>query len=310
VGSPATAPQVLTRGLDPGIPPGVTVVAPPPVAPASANEALDAARNADVVIFVGGLTSQIEGEEMRVTLPGFAGGDRTDTRLPASQQKLLEALRATGKPVVLVLTAGSALSVDWAQQNLPAILFAWYPGQRGGTAVADVLFGNADAGGRLPVTFYKADEKLPDFEDYRMDGRTYRYFKGTPLYAFGHGLSYTQFGYSDLKLSRDRVSGKDKLRVTVKVKNTGARAGDEVVQLYLRAVDAPHARANKELRGVQRVTLKPGEQRSLTFEISPAADLRYYDEQRRDYAVDAGRYEVQIGASSADVRLARFLTVR
>ena len=291
-GAPGAAP--------PGAPPAAQAAAPPPP---SAEEALAAARNADVVVFVGGLTSQIEGEEMRVELPGFDGGDRTDLKLPASQQKMLEALHATGKPVVLVLTAGSALAVDWAQQNLPAILFAWYPGQRGGTAIADVLFGNADAGGRLPVTFYKADEILPAFDDYRMDNRTYRYFKGAPLYPFGHGLSYTRFGYSHLKLDRTSLGAAGRMRVTVKVRNTGTRTGDEVVQLYLRALGTPHARANKELRGVQRVTLEPGESRTLSFAISAATDLRYYDEQRRDYAVDPGRYEVQVGASSADIRL-------
>jgi beta-glucosidase len=308
-GSPATSPQLVARSLDPGVPPTVAAAAPPPP-PASAEEALAAARDADVVIFVGGLTSQIEGEEMRVTLPGFAGGDRTDLKLPASQQQLLEALQATGKPVVLVLTAGSALAVDWAQQHLPAILYAWYPGQRGGSAVADVLFGDADPAGRLPVTFYKADETLPAFDDYRMDGRTYRYFKGKPLYAFGHGLSYTKFSYSGLALDRNRIGSRDRLHITVKVKNTGKRAGEEVVQLYLRAVDTPHARASKELRGIQRIALAPGEQRTLTFDVSATKDLRYYDEQRRDYAVDAGRYEVQVGASSADVRASRRFTVR
>jgi beta-glucosidase len=298
----AGAPGAAPSDLGPAAP---ATLAPPP----SAEEALTAARNADVVVFVGGLTGQIEGEEMRVNLPGFSGGDRTDLKLPASQQKMLEALRATGKPIVLVLTAGSALAVDWAQQNVQAILYAWYPGQRGGTAIADVLFGNADAGGRLPVTFYKGDEALPAFDDYRMDNRTYRYFKGTPLYPFGHGLSYTRFSYSDLKLDRDRVEAKGKLRVTVKVRNTGSRAGDEVVQLYLRALDAPHARSSKELRGFQRVSLKPGEQRTLTFALSPTTDLRYYDEQHRDYAVDPGRYEIQVGASSADVRLTHAFAV-
>ncbi len=151
------------------------------------------ARAADVVVFVGGLTGDVEGEEMKVSYPGFAGGDRTDLRLPASQRKLLEALHATGKPVVLVLTAGSALAVDWAQAKLPAIVLAWYPGQRGGTAVADVLFGDVSPSGRLPVTFYKENEKLPPFDDYSMQGRTYRYFAGKPLYPFGHGLSYSRF---------------------------------------------------------------------------------------------------------------------
>ncbi|MBC7989209.1 MAG: glycoside hydrolase family 3 C-terminal domain-containing protein, partial [Luteimonas sp.] len=169
-------------------------------------EAVEAARGSDVVVFVGGLTGDVEGEEMTVSYPGFAGGDRTDLRLPSTQRKLLEALHATGKPVVAVLTAGSALAIDWAQQHVPAILMAWYPGQRGGNAVADVLFGDVNPAGRLPVTFYTQDAALPAFDDYRMRGRTYRYFDGRPLYPFGHGLSYTRFKYSDLKLDRRKVA--------------------------------------------------------------------------------------------------------
>lgn len=272
-------------------------------------EALDAARRADAVVFVGGLTGDVEGEEMEVSYPGFAGGDRTDLRLPATQRKLLEALHATGKPVVLVLTTGSALAVDWAQAQLPAILVAWYPGQRGGSAVADVLFGNANPAGRLPVTFYKADEKLPSFDDYAMRGRTYRYFGGEPLYPFGHGLSYTRFAYSDLRLDRDQVGSQQPVRVSVNVRNTGKRAGDEVVQLYLRPLDPKRARARKELRGFERVTLQPGEERSVSFTLTPDADLRHYDPERRAYAVDPGPYEVQLGASSADIRLSQRLTV-
>ena len=266
-------------------------------------EALAAARDAQAIIFVGGLNSDVEGEEMEVSYPGFAGGDRTDLRLPKTQQKLLEALRATGKPVVLVLTAGSALAVDWAQQNLPAIVLAWYPGQRGGEAVADVLFGDANPAGRLPVTFYRADEKLPPFDDYAMRGRTYRYFAGKPLYAFGYGLSYTRFTYSDLRLDRDRASANDTLHISVRVKNAGARAGDEVVQLYLHPVAPQRERAKSELRGFQRVSLQPGEARDLTFAITPATDLRIYDDKRHAYRVDAGTYEVEVAASSGDVRL-------
>ncbi|HET6396825.1 MAG TPA: glycoside hydrolase family 3 C-terminal domain-containing protein [Pseudoxanthomonas sp.] len=271
--------------------------------------ALDAARQAEVVVFVGGLTGDVEGEEMTVNYPGFAGGDRTDIRLPATQQKLLEALHATGKPVVLVLTTGSALAVDWAKQNLPAILVAWYPGQRGGNAVADVLFGDANPAGRLPVTFYKADEKLPAFDDYAMRGRTYRYFGGEPLYPFGHGLSYTRFGYSGLRLDRERAGAQDAVRVSVTVKNEGTRAGDEVVQLYLAPLEPRRERARKELRGFQRVHLQPGEARELTFELAPANDLRVYDEAAGRYTVDPGRYEVQVGASSADIRASRRFTV-
>ena len=266
-------------------------------------EALDAARGAEVIVFVGGLTGDVEGEEMEVSFPGFAGGDRTDLRLPKTQQKLLEALRATGKPIVMVLTAGSALAIDWAQKNLPAILLAWYPGQRGGDAVADVLFGDANPGGRLPVTFYRADEKLPAFDDYAMRGRTYRYFAGKPLYAFGYGLSYTRFAYSGLRLDRDHVGANDTLQVALKVRNSGQRAGDEVVQLYLRPVAPRRERAMRELRGFQRITLQPGEERDVSFVVTPAKDLRIYDDALRKYAVDPGAYEVEVGASSADIRL-------
>ncbi len=265
-------------------------------------EALEAARASDVVVFVGGLTGDVEGEEMKVSYPGFAGGDRTDLRLPATQQKLLEALQATGKPVVLVLTTGSAIAVDWAHARLPAILVAWYPGQRGGNAVADVLFGDTNPSGRLPVTFYKQDEKLPAFDDYEMRGRTYRYFTGTPLYPFGHGLSYTRFEYSDLELDRASVAADGSMQASVQIKNVGQRAGDEVVQLYVRALDAKQWRAVKELRGVERLNLAPGEAKRVSFTVHPGRDLTYYEERQQRYAVATGRYEVQIGASSADVR--------
>jgi len=277
--------------------------------PANREKALEAARNADVIIFVGGLTADLEGEEIKVSYPGFAGGDRTDLRLPATQETLLEALQATGKPVVLVLTTGSALAIDWAKQHVPAILVAWYPGQRGGTAVTDALFGHADPAGRLPVTFYKADEKLPAFDDYRMEGRTYRYFKGEPLYPFGYGLSYTRFAYSDLQLDRTRLSTSDRMKITLKVKNTGERAGDEVVQLYLQPLHAPHARVNKELRGFRRLHLQAGEEQTVAFDASPATDLTYYDDVHHAYAVDTGSYRVQVGASSADIRLAKDFVV-
>ena len=273
--------------------------------PANREKALEAARDADVVIFVGGLTADLEGEEMKVSYPGFAGGDRTDLRLPATQESLLEALQATGKPVVLVLTTGSALAIDWAKQHVPAILVAWYPGQDGGTAVADALFGHTDPAGRLPITFYKVDEKLPAFDDYRMEGRTYRYFKGEPLYPFGYGLSYTHFAYSDLRLDRSNVRSGDHIKIALKVKNTGERVGDEVVQLYLQPLHTPHARVNKELRGFRRLHLQAGEEQAVTFDISPATDLAYYDDVHHAYAVDAGSYRVQIGASSADIRLAK-----
>lgn len=274
-----------------------------PGAKAPFEQAVEAARGSDAVVFVGGLTGDVEGEEMTVNYPGFAGGDRTDMRLPSTQRKLLEALHATGKPVVLVLTTGSALAVDWAKQNLPAILVAWYPGQRGGNAVADVLFGDVNPAGRLPVTFYKADEKLPAFDDYAMRGRTYRYFSGEPLFPFGHGLSYTRFAYSGLRLDRGGPGPKEQVRVSLKVKNTGQRAGEEVVQLYLHPLQPKRERASKDLRGFERLNLQPGEEREVSFTFTPEISLRHYDDERKAYAVDAGAYEVQLGASSADIRL-------
>ncbi|KRG68514.1 glucan 1,4-alpha-glucosidase [Pseudoxanthomonas dokdonensis] len=280
-----------------------------PGAKSTLQEAMDAAAQADVVVFVGGLTGDVEGEEMKVDYPGFAGGDRTDIRLPQTQRDLLQKLQATGKPVVMVLTTGSALAVDWAKQHLPAILVAWYPGQRGGSAVADVLFGDANPAGRLPVTFYKEDEKLPAFDDYSMQGRTYRYFEGQPLYPFGHGLSYTRFGYDGLALQRAGNSAADPITVSMTLSNQGQRAGDEVVQLYLRPVSARHARDRKTLRGFQRIHLQPGQSQEVSFKFTPARDLTWYDEQKQAYAVDPGQYEVQVGASSEDIRLRQIFSM-
>lgn len=274
-----------------------------PGAKAPFDAALDAAKASDVVVFVGGLNGDVEGEEMKVSYPGFAGGDRTDLRLPATQERLLEALQATGKPVVLVLTTGSALAVDWAKDHVPAIVVAWYPGQRGGDAVADVLFGGTNPAGRLPVTFYKASEKLPPFDDYNMHGRTYRYFEGEPLFPFGYGLSYTQFEYSGLKVDPVHVGVGARVHVSVDVKNVGVRAGDEVVQLYVRELAPPRRRAQKSLRGIERLSLQPGETRRATFILVPDQDFTHYDVEHERYAVNGGSYEVQLGASSSDIRL-------
>jgi beta-glucosidase len=254
-------------------------------------------------VFVGGLTGDVEGEEMKVSFPGFAGGDRTDLRLPSPQEKLLEAIQATGKPVVLVLTTGSAVAVDWAKEHVPAILAAWYPGQRGGDAVADVLFGGTNPAGRLPVTFYKDSERLPAFDDYNMRGRTYRYFEGEPLFPFGYGLSYTQFEYSGLQIDHSRVAERDTLHVSLDVKNVGARAGDEVVQLYVREAAPRERRALKTLRGIERLTLKAGETRRASFTLVPDKDFTHYDVELKRYAVNRGSYELQVGASSSDIRL-------
>jgi beta-glucosidase len=275
----------------------------PPGAGSPFDDAVKVAREADAVVFVGGLTADVEGEEMRVSYPGFAGGDRTDIELPAVQQRMLEALHATGKPVVLVLTTGSALAVRWAQETLPAIVLAWYPGQRGGDAVADVLFGDANPAGRLPVTFYESAAQLPPFADYAMEGRTYRYLRGKPLYPFGHGLSYTRFEYSGLQLSRPRLGTRDALDVSLEVANAGARDGDEVVQLYLRDAEPARGAASRELRGFERVRLKAGERKRVRFQVVPERDLLRYDESRGGLAAAPGEYEVEVGASSAGLRL-------
>jgi beta-glucosidase len=193
--------------------------------------------------------------------------------------------------------------VEWAQQNLPALVVGWYPGQQGGNAVADVLFGQVNPSGRLPVTFYKSVGQLPPFADYDMKGRTYRYFEGEPLYPFGHGLSYTRFEYSDLRVGKAVVGPREGVEVSVSVKNTGPRAGDEVVQVYARAVAPRVPMPLKQLRGFERVSLKPGEQRRVAFRLTPGTDFSHYDVSSRDFAVEPGEYEIQIGASSRDIRL-------
>jgi beta-glucosidase len=203
----------------------------------------------------------------------------------------------------MVLTGGAAMAIDWADQNLPAILMGWYPGQRGGNAMADVLFGDVNPAGRLPVTFYKADEKLPAFDDYSMHNRTYRYFSGEALYPFGYGLSYTRFSYSNLNVNQKTFAADESIKVRMQLKNTGKYAGDEVVQVYIKPINPQRARALKELRAVERVHLQKGEQQELSFTLLPNKDLLIYDEQKKAYAVDAGRYEIQVGASSSDIRL-------
>jgi beta-glucosidase len=274
-----------------------------PNAKPGVEEAIEVAKAADTIVFVGGLTGDVEGEEMTVNYPGFAGGDRTDIRLPKIQQQLLESLKATGKPIVVVLTTGSALAVDWAKKNADAMLVAWYPGQRGGNAVADVLWGTVNPAGRLPVTFYKAEEKLPAFDDYSMRNRTYRYFTGEALYPFGYGLSYSEFKYTNLKLNKKSVRKQDDIQVSVDITNTSQRDGDEVVQLYAQAVSPKKEHAIKELRGFERVHLKAGETQTVHFTVKPSKALTRYDVSSKQYVVDKGKYQLQVGASSADVRL-------
>ncbi len=217
-----------------------------------------AARASDAVVLVLGLTNRLEGEEMRVQVDGFRGGDRTTIDLPASQERLLERIVATGKPTVLVLVNGSALAINWAAEHVPAIVEAWYPGEAGGSALADVHFGDYNPAGRLPVTFYRSADDLPPFDDYSMVGRTYRFFDGPPLYPFGHGLSYTTFAYDSLRTSADTLVAGGSITVRVNVTNTGKRAGDEVVQLYVQHLASAVPRPRQDLRGFKRVTLAAG----------------------------------------------------
>jgi len=270
--------------------------------------AVRAAEQADVVVLCLGITSRLEGEEMRIRTDGFVGGDRTSLDLPAAQERLLERVAQMGKPTVLVLLNGSALAVNWAEEHVPAILDAWYPGQAGGTAIANVLFGDYNPGGRLPVTFYKSVNDLPAFDDYRMTGRTYRYFDGTPLYPFGYGLSYTTFAYDALKTSAGALRGNDTLTVSVDVRNTGSRAGDEVVQLYVRHLGSAVPRPRRELRGFRRITLQPGERRTVEFRLAPRA-LAYWDTTSHGWKVENDRFALEVGASSSDIRATKTIRV-
>jgi beta-glucosidase len=281
-------------------------------------EALAAAEQADVVVMMMGLSPRLEGEEMRVEVPGFAGGDRIDIGLPAPQEDLLKAVAAVGKPVVLVLLNGSAVAINWAADNIPAIVEAWYPGQAAGTAIADVLFGDYNPAGRLPVTFYRSVNQLPPFDDYDMDGKTYRYFDGDPLFPFGHGLSFTTFEYSDLELPSPVQVDTD-VTVSVKVHNTGPAAGEEVVQLYVTDVEASAPVPIRSLQGFKRVFIEPGEQQTVTFTLTPH-QLSLIDAQWQR-VVEPGEFEISVGgkqpgfsgvadASSTGVVVGRMEVVR
>jgi beta-glucosidase len=279
-------------------------------------EAVNVSRQADVVVVVLGISAALEGEEMNVKTEGFRGGDRTDIGLPKGQEALLRAINATGKPVVLVLLNGSALAVNWANDHVPAILDAWYPGEEGGTAVADVLFGNYNPGGRLPVTFYKSVDQLPPFTDYSMRGRTYRYFEGEPLYPFGFGMSYTRFKYSNLKLNRNTVKAGDNVTITTEVQNVGDFAGDEVAQLYVTDSVASAPVPLRTLAGVKRLYLRPAERQSISFTLTPRQMSMIDNSGRR--VIEPGEFLVSVGgkqpgfkgradAQSTDVLSSRFV---
>ena len=268
-----------------------------PLAELSA-EALGLATNADLIIYVGGITPAQEGE----------GFDRNSIELPDAQEKLVQELQATGKPMVMVNCSGSAMALPWEAEHLPAILQAWYPGEEGGRAVGEVLFGDVNPSGHLPVTFYRATADLPAFTDYSMTNRTYRYFNGTPLFAFGHGLSYTKFDFKSGKLESNKIKTDGTAKVTFTVENSGQRDGDEVAQVYFRHVNSAVPQPKLALCGFTRVQLKHGESSKVTVEV-PSIRLRYWDTQKKQYVVEPGDYEILIGAASDDIRLKIPLTI-
>jgi beta-glucosidase len=261
-------------------------------------EALALAANADLIVYVGGITPAQEGESF----------DRDSIELPPEQADLVKALHATGKPVVMVNCSGSAMALPWEAENLPAILQAWYPGQNGGLAVAEVLFGEINPSGHLPITFYRATADLPSFTDYSMKGRTYRYFEGKPLWAFGHGLSYTTFEYARGRLAEKKIATDGTVKATLTVTNTGTRDGEDVVQVYYRHVNSQVPQPKLALCGFGRVSLKKGSSQKVTVEV-PAARLRYWDEAAKQYVVEPGAYELLIGAASDDIRLTLPFTI-
>ena len=269
---------------------GLTLTWKPP-ADALRQEALRAADQADLIIALVGLTAGLEGEEMPVDIPGFKGGDRTSIALPAVQQRLLDALIATGKPVAIVGVTGSAIAYGEAGDRAKAMLQAWYGGEAGGRAIGEILAGTVNPSGRLPVTFYHAIDDLPPFADYAMGNRTYRYFNGKPDYPFGHGLSYTRFGYDGLTASPTLRAGQP-ARIVVTIRNEGAVAGDEVAQLYVQPIGRPALPA-RSLKAFDRLTLAPGEARRVSFTLAPR-DLAFADDQGV-MRVSAGRYRVWIG---------------
>jgi len=258
--------------------------------------------DADVVVAVVGLTSDLEGEEMAIKVDGFAGGDKTSLDLPLEQRALLERAKALGKPLVVVLMNGSAIDLSWAKENAAAILEAWYPGQSGGLAVAGVLAGQADPGGRLPLTFYRSLADLPPFDDYSMQGRTYRYYAGTPVYPFGAGLSYTTFRYAPLRIEPVEGAPENGIVVTTEVANTGTRDGDEVAQLYL-TPPAFDGAPRLALRGFERLSLKAGERRLVSFRLAPR-DLSFVT---RDgiRQLTPGQYRLSVGSGQPGTGVAQ-----
>jgi beta-glucosidase len=262
-------------------------------------EVANRVKDADAIIFAGGISPQLEGEEMPVNAPGFNGGDRTTILLPAVQTEFIKVLHATGKPVIFVMMTGSAIAIPWENENIPAIVNAWYGGQAAGTAIADVLFGDYNPAGRLPVTFYKSDSDLPGFSDYSMNNRTYRYFTGEVLYPFGYGLSYTTFNFSGLTVPASVTKGKN-ITVTATVKNTGKTDGEEVVQLYISYPDVKEKAPLKTLKGFKRLSLKAGESKIISFTLTPE-QLSLISEDGKSY-LPKGKLIISVGGGQPGIK--------
>jgi beta-glucosidase len=256
------------------------------------------ANDADLIIYVGGITAAQEGE----------GFDRSAIELPDVQEKFVQSLYATGKPMVMVNCSGSAVALTWEDEHLPAILQAWYPGGDGGRAVAEALFGDINPSGHLPITFYRATSDLPPFADYSMANRTYRYFGGRPLYAFGHGLSYTRFEFTDARLYSNKIAPNGQVKVSFSVRNIGKRDGDDVAQLYYRHLNSKVSQPKLALCGFTRLSVKAGAAANVTIDV-PAERLRYWDDDNKQYIVSPGNYEFLIGEASDDIRLRLPLTI-
>lgn len=263
-------------------------------------QALAIAAKAEVIIFVGGISPRLEGEDLKVKVPGFLGGDKTDLNLPTVQTDLLKELKKLGKPIVLVLLNGSALAINWENENMDAIIESWYGGEKGGQAIGDVIAGRYNPAGRLPVTFYKSISDIPTFDNYSMEGRTYRYVTKPVLYPFGFGLSYTRFSYADLKLSSPFLSQKQSLKINLTVSNTGKYDGDEVVQLYIKQEGKLFPL--KELKGFKRIHLKQGEKKAVNFELN-YTDIQHYVEAKDDLGTIKGKVKLMVGSSSAKAEL-------
>jgi beta-glucosidase len=245
-------------------------------------------KQADAIIIIGGISARMEGE----------GGDKADIELPVVQQRLVRAMHATGRPVILVNCSGSAIAFGSIEDQYDALLQAWYAGQGGAKALADVLFGDYNPSGKLPVTFYRSNNDLPDFLDYSMENRTYRYFRGTPLYAFGYGMSYTSFSYGKGRLSKKSMKRNGKVTLTVPVTNTGSRSGEEIVQVYVKALDYPEAPI-KSLRGFKKLSLAPGQTGKAVITLD-GESFEYYDPSIDELSTRPGRYQILYGCSSRD----------